>query len=182
MPTVAPDGRRLWLTYRLAPRGLLPMRGLHVPPEMLVLGIVGGLAFSAVLAWYLTSPIRSLREGFGALASGDLAARVGPRMGRRRDEIADLAQDFDRMAQRLQELVLMRDRLLHDVSHELRSPLARLTLAIGLAGYRPPAPTPHSTVSSTKQADWTCWWASCCNWPGLNTSKLRAKTISTWPI
>lgn len=137
VPAVAPDGHRLWLTYRLAPRGLLPMPGLHVPPEMLVLGVVGGLAFSAALAWYLTSPIRRLRQGFGALAGGDLAVRVGPRMGRRRDEIADLAQDFDRMAQRLEELVVMRDRLLHDVSHELRSPLARLTLAIGLARLSP---------------------------------------------
>jgi len=54
-------------------------------------------------------------------------------MGRRRDEIADLAQDFDAMAERLQQSIASRDRLLHDVSHELRSPLARMSVAVGLA-------------------------------------------------
>ena len=58
-------------------------------------------------------------------------------MGRRRDEIADLAHDFDKMAIRLEELVAARDRLLADVSHELRTPLARLNLAIGLARQDP---------------------------------------------
>jgi two-component system OmpR family sensor kinase len=53
-------------------------------------------------------------------------------MGRRKDEVADLARDFDAMAERLQELVGARDRLLHDVSHELRSPLARMRLAADL--------------------------------------------------
>ncbi len=58
-------------------------------------------------------------------------------MGRRRDEIADLAHDFDQMAAQLQELVAARDRLLADVSHELRTPLARLNLAIALARQDP---------------------------------------------
>jgi two-component system OmpR family sensor kinase len=58
-------------------------------------------------------------------------------MGRRRDEIADLAHDFDQMASQLQELVAARDRLLADVSHELRTPLARLNLAIALARQDP---------------------------------------------
>jgi two-component system OmpR family sensor kinase len=58
-------------------------------------------------------------------------------MGRRKDEIADLAQDFDAMAMHLEQLVAARDKLLSDVSHELRSPLARLQLAIGLARQDP---------------------------------------------
>jgi len=58
-------------------------------------------------------------------------------MGRRRDELADLGRDFDRMAQRLQAQVHSQQRLLHDVSHELRSPLARLHAAIGLARQNP---------------------------------------------
>jgi two-component system OmpR family sensor kinase len=58
-------------------------------------------------------------------------------MGRRRDEIADLAHDFDMMAMQLQQLVAAREQLLHDVSHELRSPLARLQVAIGLARQNP---------------------------------------------
>lgn len=133
---LAPDGRKVWLTYRPA-KGAPHGFGLNVPPEMLVLGLLGGLAFSAALAWYLTSPINRLRRGLERLAHGDLTTRLTPRMGRRRDEIADLAHDFDGMAQQLQNLVTMRDRLLHDVSHELRSPLARLTLAIGLARQSP---------------------------------------------
>jgi two-component system OmpR family sensor kinase len=108
-----------------------------IPKEVLIPAILGGLAFAAVLAWYLTRPIERMRLGFGRLAQGDFATRLVPAMGRRRDEIADLAQDFDRMAARLEELVASRDRLLADVSHELRTPLARLTLAIGLARQDP---------------------------------------------
>ena len=99
--------------------------------------VVGGLGFSAILAWYLTQPIQRMQAGFGRLAQGNFATRLGPAMGRRRDEIADLAHDFDKMAIRLEELVAARDRLLADVSHELRTPLARLNLAIGLARQDP---------------------------------------------
>jgi two-component system OmpR family sensor kinase len=108
-----------------------------IPMEVWIVSIIGGLLFSATLAWYLTNPIRSMRIGFGRLAQGDFATRLGPAMGRRRDEIADLAHDFDRMAERLEELVSARDRLMAGVSHELRSPLARLQLAIGLARQDP---------------------------------------------
>ncbi|WP_337996900.1 ATP-binding protein [Oleispirillum naphthae] len=108
-----------------------------IPPDILTIGAVGGLLFSIVLAWYLTRPIRRLRGGFERLAGGDLGARLAPSMGRRSDEIADLARDFDAMAARLQELVAARERLLHDVSHELRSPLARLHLAAELARHSP---------------------------------------------
>lgn len=72
------------------------------------------------------------REGFEATAVPDAVAarrldtRIGPRMGRRRDEIADLGRDFDRMTGQLQILVGSQRLLLHDVSHEPRSHLARL--------------------------------------------------------
>jgi two-component system OmpR family sensor kinase len=95
------------------------------------------LLFSAGLAWYLTRPVRHLREASRQLASGLLDTRVGPRIGRRRDEIADLGSDFDYMAGQLQSLVNAQQRLLHDVSHELRSPLARLQVAIGLLRQSP---------------------------------------------
>lgn len=114
-----------------------PPGPLHIPKQLLTLGLFGGLLFSALLAWYLTQPIRRLRDGFGRLAQGQLDARLGRSMGRRRDELSDLARDFDAMAERLQQLVAMRDQLLHDVSHELRSPLARLHLAVGLARQNP---------------------------------------------
>ena len=133
-----PDGRSYTLIWRQANTGGPPPGGiLRIPPELLVLGTLGGLAFSAALAWYLIAPIARLRAGFDRLARGDLEVRLTPAIGRRRDEIADLGRDFDIMAQRLEQLVSARDRLLHDVSHELRSPLARLQLAIGLARQDP---------------------------------------------
>lgn len=114
-----------------------PPGPLNIPLHLLGFGLLGGLLFSATLAWYLTQPIGRLRDGFGRLAQGHLEVRLGQSMGRRRDELSDLARDFDSMAERLQQLVAVRDQLLHDVSHELRSPLARLHLAVGLARQNP---------------------------------------------
>jgi len=112
-------------------------RRFNVPTPLVIAGVLGGLVFSGVLAWYLTRPIRQLQEGFERLSNGDLTWRLGEKIGRRRDEIADLARDFDVMAVRLQQLIEARDRLLNDVSHELRSPLARMQLAVGLARQKP---------------------------------------------
>jgi two-component system, OmpR family, sensor kinase len=102
------------------------------PWQLIAIGTASSLAVSALLAWYLARPIRNLRWAFNAAADGKLETRVLPLMGRRRDEIADLGRDFDRMAQQLQTLVSAQARLLHDLSHELRSPLARLHAAAGL--------------------------------------------------
>ncbi len=100
-------------------------------------GLLASLGFSALLAWYLAKPIRELRGAFQRAAAGDLDVRVAPAMGRRRDELADLGRDFDHMAGRLRDLMDAQRRLLHDVSHEIRSPLARLQAAIGLARQQP---------------------------------------------
>lgn len=136
----APDGREytLFIPAQLLPR---PPPHLREPPlAPWVLGaVVASLLFSAGLAWYLTRPVRHLREATRRLAGGDLATRVMPRIGARRDEIADFGRDFDHMADRLQALVDAQKRLLHDVSHELRSPLARLHVAVGLARQQPAA-------------------------------------------
>lgn len=115
------------------------MRRAAPLPPLAIAGAVllASLAFSALLAWYLTQPIRHLRNAFGSLADGALETRVAQRMGGRNDELADLGRDFDRMAERLQKLVGSQRRLLHDVSHELRSPLARLQAAIGVARQDP---------------------------------------------
>ena len=69
----------------------------------------------------------------GSIAEGRLDTRVGPALGHRSDEIADLARDFDRMAERIESLLAGQKRLLGEVSHELRSPLARLMVALSLA-------------------------------------------------
>ncbi|GAA3579997.1 ATP-binding protein [Gibbsiella greigii] len=119
--------------YRSERRGHL----LNIPEPMLLVGGIGGLLFSAVLAWNLVLPMRQLRRGFDRVAQGDLAVRLFPSMRRRHDELSEVARDFDSMAERLELLVSAREQLLHDVSHELRSPLARLQLAIGLARQNP---------------------------------------------
>lgn len=85
------------------------------------------------LARYMSKPIRTLQSAANNLSEGKLDTRVGKLIGNRRDEIADLGQDFDRMAARLQSLINNQRQLLSDISHELRSPLARLHLALGLA-------------------------------------------------
>jgi two-component system, OmpR family, sensor kinase len=107
------------------------------PTEPIAGGVLASLVFAALLAWYVSKPIRSLRRAFDAAAQGDLAVRVGEHMGRRRDELADLGRDFDRTAAQLERLMAGQRRLLHDVSHELRSPLARLQAAVGLARQQP---------------------------------------------
>ncbi|WP_145579797.1 ATP-binding protein [Yersinia vastinensis] len=110
---------------------------LNIPIPMIWMGVLGGLFFSALLAWNLTRPMRQLRAGFERVAQGDLSVRLLPVMRRRHDELTEVARDFDSMAERLEALVSAREQLLHDVSHELRSPLARLQLAIGLARQNP---------------------------------------------
>lgn len=108
-----------------------------LPVVPLLAALVASFAFAALLARYFSKPIRNLRAAFDAAAAGNLEVRASPAMGRRRDELADLGQDFDRMAGRLRDLMDGQRRLLHDVSHELRSPLARLQAAIGLARQQP---------------------------------------------
>ncbi len=122
-------------------RGLPPSaarpHGRPLPLLPIVVGLFVSLLCAAGLAWYFAKPIRQLRQAFDAAADGQLAVRVTPAMGGRRDELADLGRDFDRMTEHLQRLVEGQQRLLHDVSHEMRSPLARLQAAIGLARQQP---------------------------------------------
>lgn len=137
----APDGHSYLLFIPAEVRGQ-PTHAPLFPPEdslavRLAAAMLASLLFSVALAWYLTRPVRHLQRATNALASGDLAARVAPSMGNRRDEIADLGKDFDHMAARLQSMVDTQQRLLHDVSHELRSPLARMQVAMALARQQP---------------------------------------------
>lgn len=107
-------------------------------PVLLALAaLIASLLVSAVLARHFSRPIRRLQEAFKAASQGELSVRVSAEMRGRRDEIGVLGHEFDGMAQHLQQLVGSQSRLLHDVSHELRSPLARLQVAVGLARQRP---------------------------------------------
>ncbi|MGA9863054.1 MAG: ATP-binding protein, partial [Terriglobales bacterium] len=82
------------------------------------------------LARYLTAPIGRLRIAAQQLSKGELSVRAGKENERRRDEIAELVGDFDKMAAQIQSLVNAQKRLIGDVSHELRSPLTRINLAL----------------------------------------------------
>src|SRR5271169_1512140 len=85
------------------------------------------------LTRYITAPILHLRAATHLLATGHLSTRVGEATGNRHDELAELSRDFDHMAEQIESLISSQRRLLADISHELRSPLARLTVALGLA-------------------------------------------------
>ena len=129
-----PTGRRYILAFQQSPTLIMPVSeavGTH--PYLRLLGI--GL-FGAVLCFLLTrnitQPITRLRAAASGIASGRLKTRVDPNVRRRHDEIGTLGRDFDRMAEQIEALVTAQRDLLGDVSHELRSPLSRLTVALGL--------------------------------------------------
>ncbi len=132
----APDGRRFLVSVavpaRTRPRELI---------EALTHGFLGWkllvlLAITAVVCWLLarslTSPIKRLREATCRFADGDLSTRIGTKITGGH-ELAALARDFDEMAMKIEGLVGSQQRLLRDISHELRSPLARLSIALELA-------------------------------------------------
>lgn len=131
---VAPDGdlytlvaipahRRNWLDERRF-------------PLLLVLAIIVSGGISYLLARTLSRPVESLRGATVALADGKLDTRVGTDVRRRRDELGLLARDFDTMAEKLESAARRQAELSRNVSHELRSPLARLRVALELARRR----------------------------------------------
>jgi signal transduction histidine kinase len=100
--------------------------------RLLILLTVSGLV-CYLFARYLTAPLISLKAATRRFAAGDLKARVGNNVGNRKDEISDVANDFDVMAARIESLMTAQRQLLGDISHELRTPLTRLNLALELA-------------------------------------------------
>lgn len=128
----AEDGQRLrWVAVIPPPRG----RDLRLIDTMLLLAI--GVIVVSTLAWLvarrITQPIAALQDASRAVAQGRLDARVAADTAARSDEIGALARDFNHMAERLQRLLDSQRQLLRDISHELRSPLARLRIATELA-------------------------------------------------
>jgi len=117
-----------------------------IPGLGILIAIISSGLVCYLLARYLTSPIGRLRQATRRLAEGDLSARAGGGSGMPRgDEISGLVHDFDAMAERLEQSVNAQSRLLHDISHELRSPLARLNVALALARQRT-GPAVQSTL------------------------------------
>jgi two-component system sensor histidine kinase CpxA len=106
-------------------------------PEGTALRILAGALISALVSFFLarslTAPLEELRTATRRIAAGDLDARVAETTPQRRDEFGQLGADFNQMAARLQTMQQASRRLLRDVSHELRSPLARLSVALEIA-------------------------------------------------
>ncbi|MCP1572246.1 ATP-binding protein [Herbaspirillum rubrisubalbicans] len=109
------------------------VKPLFFPTMPIAVALVASLVFALLLAWYFSHPIRHLKNAFNQAANGNLDLALEPVMSARNDELADLGRDFDAMTAKLRTLMESQRRLLHDVSHELRSPIARLQMAIGLA-------------------------------------------------
>jgi two-component system, OmpR family, sensor histidine kinase CpxA len=130
------DGKRYTLVLELPP-GPRVFFGPHdIPLLGITIAVITSGLMCYLLAWSMTSPVTRLRKAAQSLAAGDLSARAGAPASGRGDELTELMRDFDRMAERIEGLVDSQSRLLKDVSHELRSPLARLSVALGLARQR----------------------------------------------
>jgi two-component system sensor histidine kinase CpxA len=99
----------------------------------LIIALVVSAVVCFLLARYLTAPVDRLRDATQRIAAGDLNVRVLPTLKGRKDDLGLLAADFDAMAVRVRSLIEAKHQLLRDVSHELRSPLARLQIALSLA-------------------------------------------------
>ncbi|HZX22575.1 MAG TPA: ATP-binding protein [Woeseiaceae bacterium] len=131
---IGPDGRvySLFLFRRPgAALRLLPDLPVRVTLLLFALAVSAGVAW--LLAGTLSRPVKSLRDATRALAGGSLDTRVGGPIVSRRDELGSLARDFNDMAAQLEASQRSQRELLRNVSHELRSPLARMRVALGLA-------------------------------------------------
>jgi two-component system sensor histidine kinase CpxA len=121
----------------------LDVTSIHYPPTMwrgisqrtllLILALIVSGAISYLLARAMANPIRKLRDATVSLADGNLDVRVGASIGKRRDELGMLARDFDSMADKLARAAVQQTELSQNISHELRSPLARMRVALELA-------------------------------------------------
>ena len=131
---IGPDGSEYHLVFSRPPPTLFGV--LNWPSTqvaVLSIAIAAAALTALILARYLSSPIVELQHASRALAAGNLETRVGRPSDRRKDEVGALARDFDKMAEQIQALVTAKETLLRDVSHELRSPMARIRVALALA-------------------------------------------------
>lgn len=128
------DGRDYLFATELpaGPRVAFGMDKAAVALRFAVAFSVSGLV-CYLLTIYLTGPILRLREAAQKLAQGKLSTRAATSIERRGDELGALGRDFNAMADRVEELISRQRQLIFDISHELRSPLARLNVALDLA-------------------------------------------------
>jgi signal transduction histidine kinase len=124
-------GRYRMASVRSRSAGPPPQRPFPWDFWLLAVFVSGVVCFW--LARYLTRPLRDISKATRQLAEGDLGARAGSALAPRQDEMGELVRDFDAMAERIAALIAAQKQLLSDISHELRSPLARLQVALELA-------------------------------------------------
>jgi signal transduction histidine kinase len=130
----APDGevyRFVFVPSRITLLNYLALPATQV--GVVTLSIIMAAAIALLLARSFSSPVVRLQRATRAIAAGALDTRVGAPFTQRKDEVGTLARDFDAMAEHLQALITDKEMLLRDVSHELRSPLARIRVALALA-------------------------------------------------
>ncbi|MBM4217267.1 MAG: HAMP domain-containing histidine kinase [Gammaproteobacteria bacterium] len=135
---VAPDGQRyafLLLPERIAPWGSPAALAALIIAAFIVIAVV-----AALIARAFGRPIGDLQSVVRALSDGQISSRAPAELTARRDELGELARDFDAMAIQIENLLASRQQLMRDMSHELRSPLARLQAAIALAERKHPLP------------------------------------------
>jgi len=133
IPVNTAQGNFFWVANsRIAPDAMQQNREYTLFFQLL-LGLACILLASWLLSRMFTRPIRQLQQSAAQLGSGRMQTRTPPSLTTRGDEIGELAQSFDNMATQLEGLMSSHKQLLRDVSHELRSPLARLTVALELA-------------------------------------------------
>src|SRR5438132_2394614 len=150
-----PSGRKYNLAFQQSPRQIMPVSeavGTHPYLRLLGIGLFGAV-LCFLLTRHITNPIVRLRAAASGIAAGRFKTRVDPSVRRRHDEIGTLGRDFDRMAEQIEALVNAQRDLLGDVSHELRSPLARLIVALGLLRQVPPEETPEYLNRIAQEAD-----------------------------
>jgi two-component system sensor histidine kinase CpxA len=130
------DGHRYTLVIELPPGEHTLFGPNGIPGLGLLIAVLSSGLVCYFLANYLSSPIVRLRKATQTLAAGDLSARAGGRSSPTGDEMSQLVHDFNVMAGQIENLISAQSRLLKDISHELRSPLARLVVALELARQR----------------------------------------------
>jgi two-component system sensor histidine kinase CpxA len=127
-----PSGKYILVAKVLVPYGFVLGGALEMTVLQWLLPALVGAVLCLLLARHIAAPIRTLQSVAGRIADGDFSVRASPAIGSRKDELADLAGDFDRMAVRIQSLLRKQLELLGDISHELRSPLTRLNVSLEL--------------------------------------------------
>lgn len=125
---------------RRRPRDAIDSPLPTIPGAGLFAAFLASLLFAGVLAYTFSRPLNTLKNAFREAGKGRLGVRIsgkGKPGKQRSDEIGELLSGFDHMAEEIETRIEQQKALLHDVSHELRSPLARLNLAVGLARQNP---------------------------------------------